>query len=292
MNNNILVTSFLICLTLRYSSCSIIRRSVQGRASARDATKWMNLPDGDNWNIPYVMEGVNINAQVAIRYAINDFHETTCLRFIPRTTEKYFVKFVDDRGCYAQIGRRVDKPNTLSVSEGCEHKGIVLHELMHTIGFYHEQARPDRDDYISIVKENIMEYQEHNFKKLDESKVESFGIPYDVLSIMHYPSGAFSSNGKDTIQGVNGEKLTGMQQENLSSSDIEQVNRMYNCQNLMTNATWESTNSSSTDTSVLGNTADNCKDKHSKCGVFAQRGRCKRRRNWMSTNCPKACGTC
>lgn len=35
--------------------------------------------------------------------------------------------------------------------------GIVSHEWMHLLGFYHEFTREDRDNYITVYKDNLQE---------------------------------------------------------------------------------------------------------------------------------------
>lgn len=59
--------------------------------------------------------------------------------------------------CWSNIGREYNVPGAqeLSIGEGCNTKGIITHELMHALGFWHEQSRTDRDDYIAVLWENI-----------------------------------------------------------------------------------------------------------------------------------------
>lgn len=59
--------------------------------------------------------------------------------------------------CYSPVGRQYRNRGMqeLSIGEGCNNKGIIMHELMHALGFWHEQARSDRDDYLEVLWENI-----------------------------------------------------------------------------------------------------------------------------------------
>ncbi|CAG2179491.1 unnamed protein product, partial [Oppiella nova] len=87
--------------------------------------------------------------------------------------------------CYATIGKDDDNPEMVSLGEGCYFPGTVVHELMHTVGFYHEQNRSDRDDYLSINWQNIDASYSEEFKKLrpDENQILT---PFDYNSVMLY----------------------------------------------------------------------------------------------------------
>ena len=45
----------------------------------------------------------------------------------------------------------------VSLASGCWDKGTVIHEVLHSLGFWHEQSRPDRDSYVRILTQNIIQ---------------------------------------------------------------------------------------------------------------------------------------
>ena len=54
---------------------------------------------------------------------------------------------------------RIGGRQTISVgnSDGsvvCKH-GNIVHEIAHSLGFFHEHSRPDRDQYVSVLWDNI-----------------------------------------------------------------------------------------------------------------------------------------
>ena len=64
-------------------------------------------------------------------------------------------------------------------------KPTTVHEFIHAIGFHHEQNRYDRDDYVKIEWQNIINELEYNFEKVNKDWLTG-DTEYDGKSIMHY----------------------------------------------------------------------------------------------------------
>ena len=56
--------------------------------------------------------------------------------------------------CSSLIGRTTGQQE-ISIGEECDKKGIVIHEIFHALGRWHEQSRSDRNQYVLIYPENI-----------------------------------------------------------------------------------------------------------------------------------------
>ena len=180
---------------------------------------------------------IEMSSHRIIKYAMSLIEEETCLKFQLRSSGDRIL-FVNDSGCYSSIGRQGRGNQTLSLGVGCYSVGTILHEILHALGMFHEQARPDRDDYVRIKTDNIKEGFEHNFQKRIPVEIDYHGEGYDYNSIMHYGLSDFrKSSGLRTIEVINdaeyiwqGQPDIGhVQKKALSKSDITQLNRMYNC---------------------------------------------------------------
>ena len=75
--------------------------------------------------------------------------------------------------CCSHVGRAGDKQR-LSLGVGCLRFGIIVHELGHTIGFWHEQNRPDRSSFIDVMFNNVESGKFFNFDRRGENSVETF----------------------------------------------------------------------------------------------------------------------
>uniref|UniRef100_A0A182MN16 Metalloendopeptidase n=1 Tax=Anopheles culicifacies TaxID=139723 RepID=A0A182MN16_9DIPT len=166
-----------------------------------------------------------------IEQAINEYHTKTCIRFVPRMGEKNYVSFeTSNTGCWSSVGMVGGKQAVNLQIPGCTTLvGTVMHEMMHALGFLHEQNREDRDDWVKILYENIKSGTKNNFEKATKGSTNNFGVSYDYGSIMHYSSNAFSTNGRSTIEAKKPFSGTMGQRIEFSKSDLAKINLMYGC---------------------------------------------------------------
>ncbi|GFT81643.1 astacin-like metalloprotease toxin 1 [Nephila pilipes] len=184
--------------------------------------------------VPYILDpGISKTVSHAVlSVAMWVYERDTCIRFIPRKTEKDYIRIFPGQGCYSHVGK-TGNVQPLSLGEGCGYMGTVTHEFAHALGFFHEQNRSDRDDWLTIFWENIKEGMESQFMKLkpDENQLLT---PFDYDSIMLYGSYTFSKDRKNlmTMVGRNNMFLKDVfTKYSMSYNDIVRIKKLYNCEN-------------------------------------------------------------
>ena len=61
-----------------------------------------------------------------------------------RSSQPVYVEFVNSGGCYSKIGRAYwpfPLPQAIYLGRCADYVGHIKHEMMHTLGFYHEHSR-------------------------------------------------------------------------------------------------------------------------------------------------------
>ncbi|CAH3147009.1 unnamed protein product, partial [Porites lobata] len=227
----------------------------------------------------------NNRAMNAIRAGMKMWRDTTCVRFEEANRERRsYANFQNGGGCSSYV-RQTGRPQPITLASGCWTPGIVAHEIGHALGFYHEQSRPDRDNYVTIYRQNIVSGMEFNFNKYDRSKTDSLETPYDYGSVMHYDSKAFSRNGRPTIVA----REPGVQLGNrhrLSKIDIQQMNLLYKCSGVGGGGGPQPPQSPPPPTPP-----SECRDTGRYCSYHVPRGDCKRMQI-VRRKCKKSCGLC
>uniref|UniRef100_A0AC34RIY0 Zinc metalloproteinase n=2 Tax=Panagrolaimus sp. JU765 TaxID=591449 RepID=A0AC34RIY0_9BILA len=169
--------------------------------------------------------------KLKIRNALQIWEEHTCIRFKENGQDVDRLEFFDGGGCSSFVGRAGGTQGISISTPGCDIVGIITHEVGHALGLFHEQARPDQQDHIAIHYGNIPIGRWNNFHPVTESQADTYLLPYDAGSVMHYgPYGFASDPYRPTISTLDRSlQNTIGQRAGPSFLDFEAINIAYNC---------------------------------------------------------------
>lgn len=203
-----------------------IMNTPQQRAAVRTPFVWYWPNKVIRYNI---RPGFSTKEIGYITSALNILENTICIDFVPGgVSSNYCIFFYPNTLRNASpVGMNTSTRNTIELYSDGFDTATVIHEVMHSLGFFHEQSRNDRDDYVVIYEENIMENKERNFAKIvdiPEYDGTSLG-PFDYNSIMIYDSYEFTGNNNVTITKLDGSTIP--RNTSLSYYDIRGLNYIY-----------------------------------------------------------------
>lgn len=127
----------------------------------------------------------NTCLKAILNEAMMRFQEVTnsCIQFAKSSTNSKGVLQVTsyNNGCYATLGQR-DEGNILNVGSGCQNVGTVMHLLGHVLGMAHEDQRPDAEDYVTVIPENIDVYGMSSSSDIDPTTAAKYQYFFTPLN--------------------------------------------------------------------------------------------------------------
>lgn len=213
-----------------YQGDILVANNIAKGSSSTNIKKW---PDNTiyysiNDNLPSLQKD-------AVRDAIIEFQTKTNLIFKVRTTETNYIEFLrDENGSGSIIGMNsyytigpyppIYDHNIIRLAYWAL-SGAVMHEIGHAVGLFHEHNKPNRDDFVEIIKDNIKKGKYSQFIK-DGGNLNTSG--FDWKSIMLYPSiSDFSIEGRPTMVRKSDRDTFDSNRSYLSEGDIYLINLMY-----------------------------------------------------------------
>jgi len=151
-----------------------------------------------NWNlwpmgiVPYEFDdNVDATNQQRALDAMAEIEAVSCVDFVPR--EWYhlaWLHILESTMNASDVGMGLGQQDVHIFN--WTFRFVIVHELMHALGLWHEQQRPDRDDFVQIHWDRIEPGFERNFEI--PWLGDAHGA-YDFDSVMHYKECAFSTCG-------------------------------------------------------------------------------------------------
>ncbi|RWS19140.1 astacin-like protein, partial [Leptotrombidium deliense] len=191
--------------------------------------KWPNA------TIPYVIStAYNSSEKAIVLKGMQNIMDVTCIKFKLREKEDDFIfvtpDYANGYNCFSYVGRQGGN-QMVKMQGDCVKEEKMTHELIHAIGFGHENQRPDALKYIEIYKDNIAPgYYERAYLPYDPSIYETRNMPYDYDSIQQYPDWAYAKQvGLKTMKAKQAGIDLSQERVKISKGDIAMIKKYYSC---------------------------------------------------------------
>ena len=221
------VIDFMVVNGLAIAYGDIIVGKVESGAPGDHGS--FDAPTPRTWDkpeIPYVISSDLINPG-RVEKALDYLKQHTGLRFIPYSNHPDAIAFEPGlEHCYSLLGR-VGGIQPIKLADGCQSQE-VLHEIMHALGFIHQQSRQDRDQFIDVLWPNIEQKYWSQYSIVPESFMEGErGFAFDYNSIMLYQPSAFATRSDVLTMKTKGADSISPSQDGFSEGDIRRINRLF-----------------------------------------------------------------
>jgi hypothetical protein len=171
---------------------------------------------------------VKSSLRTSILGVMNEISDSSGVIFKAKTsTTKNYVVFKNAHSgkSASEVGMQGGEQDIIIVTPNYNNT-TIHHEIFHTLGFYHEHQRSDRNNYIIVNYDLIPSNLRHNFDIVAGTNIG----PYDLSSIMHYGSLSNPSSENEALvcylTGLNGEILPSSHLH-MSAGDIQSLRAIY-----------------------------------------------------------------
>ncbi|WP_454058911.1 M12 family metallopeptidase [Elizabethkingia ursingii] len=193
-----------------------------------DATIYYKLPEPDLKKDPQQYTQTAFIANIKKAFDMISDKETK-IKFVERTNQPEYIHFNYSTGSNSPLGWEKGRVNEINITADAysgtiASPGEIAHEIMHSMGFHHEQTRPDRDKYLKINTDNVEKGRLKNFNINPDFK--GFG-DLDFESVMMYDSYDFAKNPNNPVMTKMDGSTFHSQREKLTDGDYAGIKELY-----------------------------------------------------------------